>query len=52
MIREVNIISEKMSVNKAWGSEGEGGGGGALSPSMGVLGGRAPKENFLALKSI
>ena len=25
MIREVNIISEKMSVNKAWGSEGEGG---------------------------
>ena len=51
MIREVNIISEKMSVNKAWGSEGEGGGG-ALSPSVGVLGGRAPKENFLALKSI
>ena len=50
MIREVNIISEKMSVNKAWGSEGEG--GGALSPSVGVLGGRAPKENFLALKSI
>ena len=51
MSQEVNIISEKMSVNKAWGSEGAGAGG-ALSPSVGVLGGRDPKEHFLALKSI
>ena len=41
MIPGVTIKASIASVNGARGSEGGGGAGGAVSPSAGVLGGRA-----------
>ena len=49
MFPEVNKISGKATIASI---NGAGGSGGALSPTVGVLGGRAPQENSKALKSI
>ena len=45
MIQGVNIITGNTNILNINRSEGS---GGTLSPSVGVLGGRAPLENFLA----
>ena len=49
MISGVNIISRKVSISSVNGA-GASGGGGALSPSAGVLGGRAALRTFLGSK--
>ena len=43
MIQGVNIITGNTNIANINRSEGS---GGTLSPSVGVLGGRAPLENF------